>query len=58
MYMFRDVMKDIHSYFECNSQIVAKLRKLYWLYSSLMNIDKRLEELNLGISDFEEMKQV
>ena len=31
MYMFRDAMKDVYSYFEYDSQIVIKLRKLYWL---------------------------
>ena len=55
MEMFRDIVKDSYSFFERRSEIVPKLRKLFWLYSCLMDIDKRLEELNLGISDFKEM---
>ena len=57
MYMFREAMKDIHSYFEHGSEIPSKLSRLYWLYSSLMNIDKILEDLEksyIKISDFKE----
>ena len=55
MVMFGDILKD--SYFEYSSEILLKLRNLFWLYSSLMDIDKRLEDVNLGISDFKEMRE-
>ena len=57
MNMFRDILKDTGSYFVYRSQIVSKLRKLFCLYSNLMDIDKKLEELNLGISDYKEMAE-
>ena len=47
--------KDLYFYFENGS--LSKLRKSFWLYSFLMDIDKRLEDLNLGISDFKEMRE-
>ena len=57
MIMFRDIVKDIHFNVEYGSEMVPKLRKSFWLYSNLMDIDKRLEDLNLGISDFKEMRE-
>ena len=47
--------KDLYFYFKNGS--LSKLRKSFWLYSFLMDIDKRLEDLNLGISDFKEMRE-
>ena len=55
MVMFRNIVKDSDSYFEYGSEMLSKLCKLFWLYSTLMDVDKRLEDLNLGISDFKEM---
>ena len=53
MDIFRDVMKDIDLKFEYRSE----LRDLIWLYSSMMGIDKRLENVNLGISYFKVMRE-
>ena len=50
MYMFRDIVKDIDLNVEYGSEMVPKLRKLFWLYSTLMDVDKKLEDLNLQIS--------
>ena len=47
MDMFRDI----------GSEMPSKLHNLFWLYSRLMDIDKRLEDLNLGISEFKEMTE-
>ena len=55
MVMFRDIVKDIDLNVEYGSEMVPKLSNLFWLYSNLMDIDKRLEDLNLGISCFKEM---
>ena len=55
--MFADILKDIDSYIEHRSEMVQNLRKSFWLYSFLMDIDKRLEEFNLAISDFKEMRE-
>ena len=56
--MFREAMKDIHSYFEYGSEMPSKLSSLYWLYSSLMNIDKILEDFEKStISDFKEIQE-
>ena len=57
MVMFRDIVKDIHLNVEHGSEMPSKLRKSFWLYSILMDIDKRLEDLNLGIGDFKEMRE-
>ena len=58
MDMFKAITKNLHFYFEYGSEMTSKLRNLISLYSRLMDIDKSLEELNLGISDCKEMKQV
>ena len=53
---FRDVVK--YEYFEYGSKMVSKLSKLIWLYSTLIDIDKkigRLEDLYLTISDFKDL---
>ena len=55
MDMFSGILKDIDSYFEYRSQIVSKLRNSFWLYSFLMDIDKRLEDVNFRINDLKEM---
>ena len=55
MNMFKVIAKNLHLYFEYGSETPSKLRNLFWRYSRLMDIDKRLEDLNLGISDFKEM---
>ena len=57
MDMFRVIVKDSDLYFEYGSEMPSKLCKLFQLYSRLMDIDKRLEDLNLGISDFKEMTE-
>ena len=57
MDMFSDIVKDIYSYVVYGSEMVPKLRKSFWLYTILMDIDKRLEDLNLGISDFKETRE-
>ena len=57
MVMFRDIVKDIDLNVEYGSEMVPKLSNLFWLYSRLMEIDKRLEDLNLVISDFKEMRE-
>ena len=49
-------MKDMYSYFE----IPPKLSRLYWLYSSLMNIGKIMEDFKkscITISDFKEIQE-
>ena len=53
MDMFRDVMKDIDLKFEYRSE----LHDLIWLYSSLMDIDKKLENVNLGITYLKVMRE-
>ena len=57
MDMFRDIVKDSYSCFEFGSEMPSKLGNLFWLYSRLMDIDKRLEDWNFGISDFKEMTE-
>ena len=57
MVMFRDIVKDLDLNVEYGSEMVPKLRNFFWLYSRLMDIDKILEDLNLGISYFKEMKE-
>ena len=57
MDMFKVIAKDLYFYFENGSEMLSKLSKSFWLYSFLMDIDKRLEEFNLGISDFKEMRE-
>ena len=57
MDMFSDTVKDSYSCFELGSEMPSKLCNLFWLYSRLMDIYKRLEDLNLGISDFKEMTE-
>ena len=51
--MFNNFMKDI--IFEFGYP--AELDHLIWLYSSLMDIDKKLENVNLGIRYFEVMRE-
>ena len=58
--MFREAMKDIYSYFEYGSEIPSKLSRLYWIYSSLINIDKIMEDFKksyITISDFKEIQE-
>ena len=54
-----DRIRDVkYEYFEYGSKMVLKLSKLIWLYSTLMDIDKkigRLEDLYLTISDFKDL---
>ena len=57
MYMFREAMKDIRSYFEYGSEMPSKLSRLYWLYSSFMNIDKILEDLEKSYIKFSDFKK-
>ena len=52
------LQKKLYFYFEYGSEMPSKLSNLISLYSRLMDFDKRLEDLNLRISDFKEMKQV
>ena len=51
--MFRNVLKDIFLEFEIRSE----LRDLIWLYFSLMDIYKKMKNVNLGISFFEVMRE-
>ena len=39
---FSDIVKDIHLNVEFDSEMASKLRKSFWLYSILMDIDKRV----------------
>ena len=50
---FRNVIKDIFLEFEIRSE----LRDLIWLYFSLMDINKRMKNVNLGISFLEVMRE-
>ena len=47
---FVDLMKDIDSY--CQSELVTKLRDLIWLYSYLMDIDKKMEGMKRGFKKY------
>ena len=49
MDMFRDIVKDSYSCLEYHSEMASKLCKSFWLYSSLMDIDKKLEDVNLRL---------
>ena len=51
--MFRNVIKDIFLEIE----IPSELGDLIWLYSSLMDIDKKMKNVNLGISFLEVMRE-
>ena len=57
MDMFRDVVKGIDSYFEYPYEYPSKLRDLIWLYSSLMDIDRKMEYMNIGISYLKVMRE-
>ena len=46
MDMFVVLMKDIDSY--CHSELVSKLHDFIWLYSYLMDIDKKMQFMKLG----------
>ena len=52
------LLQKIYIFSEYGSEMPSKLSNLISLYSRLMDIEKMLEELNLGISDCKEMKQV
>ena len=53
--MFGYVMKDI-VLFDLEFENRSELRDLIWLYSSLMDNDKNLENVKLGISYFKVMR--
>ena len=57
MDMFKAITKHLYFYFEYGSEMPSKLSNLISLYSRLMDFDKILKELNLGISDFKEMRE-
>ena len=54
--MFIVLMKDIDSYLDYRSELVSKLRDLIWLYSYLMDIDKKMEFMKLGFKKYFEHK--
>ena len=56
MDMLLILMKDIDSYFVRNSEIATKLQDFTWLYSYLMDIDKKMEFVKIGYKKYIEYK--